>query len=357
MDALPREVGYLYFLDLNPQKFASLVVEKFFQNNPDLKKCWPSEKCKYVETDTIRDLEYLDFSLSNNNPQLFKDYLDWATRVRTSRGIKIEILNQRYKIFFDAIKESTSLNKSQDTLQSLEDIFNGYANVDEVKPETPFEDDINTIGSIFLSSLLKGNRHEALNIATEGFNQGMDLRDFYLKIIQPTMYEVGRRWEINQITVSQEHLATAITQYVMAHTYYEFVPENKGKTKGKICLSGVGGEIHEMGLQIVGALLELDGWEVLYLGTNSPDDSIIQTIKMNQISLLGISVTMFFNLHNAERLIQRIRAEKSIENCKIIVGGKAFCLENFGKNYWESIGADGLGYDGEDAIKVVNSLL
>lgn len=358
MDALPREVGYFHFLDLDSSEFGSKVTETFFNNYPELKKSKPPITFERVQIDTVRDLEYLDFALSNSDPQLFKDYLDWATRVRISRGAKKEILAQRYQVFLEAIKESSSLKDHPETIQSLEQIFLEIYKSKSITPETPFlEENIKTIGSIFLSSILKGNRHGALKIVQEAFKQGASLKDFYLKIVQPAMYEVGRLWEINKITVSQEHLATAITQYVMVHTYYQFVPENNGKAKGKICLSGVGGELHEIGLQIVGGLLELDGWEVLYLGTNSPDESIIETIKSEDIDVLGISVTMFFNLHIAERLIKKIRAEKSLEHCKVIVGGRSFCIEKLKDEYWKSIGADGFGYDGEDAVRVIESLI
>ena len=76
--------------------------------------------------------------------------------------------------------------------------------------------------NIFVLAPLAGNRKAALNVAKEFLAQGLTVPEVYLKVLQPSMYEIGRRWEANEITVASEHMATAITQYVMVRLFPPF---------------------------------------------------------------------------------------------------------------------------------------
>ena len=49
--------------------------------------------------------------------------------------------------------------------------------------------------------------------------EGHSLLDIYVEIFQESLYQVGRAWEMNELTVAEEHMATAITQYVIAQNY------------------------------------------------------------------------------------------------------------------------------------------
>jgi methanogenic corrinoid protein MtbC1 len=153
------------------------------------------------------------------------------------------------------------------------------------------------------------------------------------------LYEVGARWESNRITVAQEHIATAITQYVMARIYEP--PVDTAKDKGTIVLTGVEGELHSIGAVMVGDLLELSGWTVRSLGTNLPAASILSVIRETRPSHVGISATMLFNLAAVRQLIEAIRAECR-DRVSILVGGAAFRST---PDLWRQVAADGFAAD------------
>lgn len=81
----------------------------------------------------------------------------------------------------------------------------------------------------YITALKKGNRQHAVSIARQALEEGIDVRDLYVEVFQPAMHEIGRLWETNQLTVAQEHLATAITQSVMAqlYSYISLCPDRK----------------------------------------------------------------------------------------------------------------------------------
>ena len=67
-------------------------------------------------------------------------------------------------------------------------------------------------------ALLKGSYRE-LRDALGTIKDTRSLSDFYLKVVQPAMYEIGSLWQTGEISVAEEHLATSLMNRLMASTY------------------------------------------------------------------------------------------------------------------------------------------
>lgn len=197
----------------------------------------------------------------------------------------------------------------------------------------------------FLSYLLEGNFQSALKFARRFIKSPDDIENFYLKIVQPSLYDVGNLWEAGKISVAEEHLATAIVGRVMANIYINF-PITKKKAKAVVTSSP--NEFHELGARIVADFLEMDGWEVYFLGANVPEQELIKLIKRAKPQILAISVTMPFNIEKAESIIRSVREIKGVKP-KIIVGGIAF---NILPEIYKKIGADFWAPDAKKAVEV-----
>lgn len=194
----------------------------------------------------------------------------------------------------------------------------------EAEGKREADDPLTLSRRLFLQAILAGRREAAVAIVLEAHNAGHDLRDLYVEIFQEALYEVGRLWEANRITVADEHMATAITQYVVARVY-ERLPV-AGERRGRAVITGVQGELHQVGANMVADLLEADGWDVRFLGTDMPLDGILKTAGDHQANLLGISATMLFNLPQVIELVERTRTELGAAAPRIILGGGAFRL-------------------------------
>ncbi len=120
--------------------------------------------------------------------------------------------------------------------------------------------------------------------------QGGAIQDLYIHVFQCVQRELGRLWQINQITVAQEHYCSASTQLIMSQLYpYIFAGEKNGRKMVAACL---GGELHEIGLRMVADIFEMGGWDTFYLGANTPPESIVQMLVVEQAELLALSATM-----------------------------------------------------------------
>lgn len=89
--------------------------------------------------------------------------------------------------------------------------------------------DLRALRDAYLKAQLAGNRREALRLVFErGLDRGATLCQLQLDVVQSAQQEIGRLWQENRISIAQEHMATAISQYVLAHLYQRAHPEPEG---------------------------------------------------------------------------------------------------------------------------------
>jgi methanogenic corrinoid protein MtbC1 len=98
----------------------------------------------------------------------------------------------------------------------------------------------------YVTAITTGKKVEALNIIQGLIDKGESIPKIYEKIIVPSQYEVGRLWEMNKISVAQEHLATNISQFIMSHFFFNLLQTKQESEKEKKILGVcVGPELHE----------------------------------------------------------------------------------------------------------------
>jgi methanogenic corrinoid protein MtbC1 len=204
----------------------------------------------------------------------------------------------------------------------------------------------------YLDALLRGDRRTACELVLNAVGQGTSAKDVYLQLFQPTQHEIGRLWQMNRITVAQEHYCTAATQLIMSQLYpHVFATERIGRRLVATC---VGDELHELGVRMVADLFELEGWDTYYLGANAPADTILQAVEAQRVDVLAISATMTFHVREVAALIDRVRRHEASRDVTILVGGYPF---NVAPGLWQEVGADGYARDAEQAVMLAQRLV
>lgn len=204
---------------------------------------------------------------------------------------------------------------------------------------------------LYLAAILAGRRQGAVDIALGAVERGTDVRDVYVDILQESLYEVGRLWEANRISVATEHLATAITQLVVARLY-EHLPRPEA-ARGRLVLTGIEGELHQVGGLMVADALESDGWDVKFLGTDVPVPDVISAISEHRPEVLGISCTMLQNVPRVSFLIGTVRSTFRESAPRIVVGGGAFRAD---PGRASDVGADAWAPDMRAAVGTTRTL-
>ncbi len=199
---------------------------------------------------------------------------------------------------------------------------------------------------VYLDALRAGDRRRALSVVDDARATGLGLPTLYLEVFQPALREIGRLWQENEITVAEEHLATAITQLAMGRLYADFcmTTSRNGRTLLAACAAT---EKHEVGLRMICDLLELEGWDATYLGASVPEDSLVAMVLRDRPDALALSASLAPHLPQLRSLIQALRAATGEAAPYIMVGGRPFLDDD---TLALRVGADVMAHDASDAV-------
>lgn len=306
------------------QRVAQAITEEFFRNNREWTARYGERGREFCKADACFHVEFLAGAIEAGSPEAFGDYARWTARMLGARGIAAHTLEQNLAQLGKHLS-GTLLPEEREAVLS----FLAYGREACTKPEPaadaqPSGDSLGLAQRVFLAAILGGQRQAALNIADEALRAGHNHVDIDVDIFAASLHHVGELWELNKISVAQEHMATAITQYAIAAIYPRLVPP--AVRRGSMVVTGVSGELHQIGANLVADAMEANGWTVRFLGTNLPHSSVLSAVEESSADVLCISTTIVANLPSAAELVRVVRARLSERAPRIVLGGAAYRL-------------------------------
>lgn len=141
-----------------------------------------------------------------------------------------------------------------------------------------------------------------------------------IELIKPTLWEVGRRWERGQITVTVEHFASAFFQGLLTNLLHALPPSN---ARPLVIACSAPGEGHALAPLILALLLRRAGLRVAYLGQNIESAGLLQTARQLSPALLCISITLVSFLEALIDMGQKLE-ELPAPRPALVFGGQLF---------------------------------
>src|SRR5450432_4129896 len=301
------------------QDVARAVTEEFFLQHPDWAVRYGVRGRQFCTADTCLHIDFLAGAIEANSPEAFADYSRWTARMLAARGIAEHTLEENLGQLERHLLGAILAEEREAVLTFL-----GRGRQACTPSEAPAADLQSSEGSlsltqkIFLAAILRGQGEAALKVVEEALHAGHSHADIYVEVFAASLQQVGELWELNKISVAQEHMATAITQYVIALIYPRMVPS--GTRRGGMVVTGVAGELHQVGANLVADAMEANGWTVRFLGTNLPHSSILATIEEISADMLCISTTIVANLPSVVDLVQTVRSKLNQHVPRIVLG-------------------------------------
>lgn len=181
--------------------------------------------------------------------------------------------------------------------------------------------DFDALTRRYLVAQLAGDRRAALRLLVdEGLGQGAGVIELLSQVIGAAQLEIGRLWQTNQISVAQEHLATGVSQLVMARLFELASPA--ARNDRLVVVACVEGEQHELPARLVADYLDHAGFTVRHLGANVPTDHLLALLADRPPAVLALSATMSFHVAALRATVGRVRT--AFPDLPIIAGGHAF---------------------------------
>jgi methanogenic corrinoid protein MtbC1 len=170
----------------------------------------------------------------------------------------------------------------------------------------------------FVTAQLAGDRAGVLAIVADARRRGIGVREVQIRVIAEAQREIGRLWEINRVSIAQEHLATALAHLALARLYE---PVASAPRRPTVLLACVQGEHHDFGPRIAADVLDGAGYDVRFLGADVPTGSLADLAERTRPDVICLSATMLFHLPALRAAVAAIRAK--LPDAPILVGGRA----------------------------------
>ena len=202
-----------------------------------------------------------------------------------------------------------------------------------------------------IDSVASGQEANAKKLTQELLDQGVDAKSIIDDALIPAMDQVGKKFQNKEIFVP-EMLINALTMREAMKIIEPHITDSQKNSKVKFVLGTVAGDLHDIGKDIVGMMLEGAGFEVIDMGIDVSSEDFISAVKSNQAAFLGLSALLTTTMPRMKEIIAALADEGIRNNVKVLIGGAPVT-----ESYAKEIGADAYAKDASAAVEAARSLL
>jgi corrinoid protein of di/trimethylamine methyltransferase len=199
-------------------------------------------------------------------------------------------------------------------------------------------------------AILTGNFKAAKEITQQALAAGADPQAMVQQYMIPAMDEVGRRYEANEYFVP-ELLISARAMKASLEFIRPLLIASGAQPAGRVVIGTVKGDLHDIGKNLVAAMLEGAGFEVIDLGVDVPPEKFIAALTEKKAGLVAMSALLTTTMNSMKTTVEAIKAAGVRNNVKIMIGGAPVT-----EKYSEEIGADGYSSNANGAVALARKL-
>jgi 5-methyltetrahydrofolate--homocysteine methyltransferase len=200
-------------------------------------------------------------------------------------------------------------------------------------------------------AILTGNAKVSKEVTQQALAAGADPGDLVQKYMIPAMDEVGRRYEANEYFVP-ELLISARAMKASLEFIRPLLAARGSEPAGRVVIGTVKGDLHDIGKNLVAAMLEGAGFEVIDLGVDVPPEKFIAALNERKANLVAMSALLTTTMNSMKTTIEAFKAAGIRGNIKVMIGGAPVT-----EKYAEEIGADGYSTNANGAVALARKLV
>jgi corrinoid protein of di/trimethylamine methyltransferase len=200
-------------------------------------------------------------------------------------------------------------------------------------------------------AVIVGDTAAAEQAAKDALTAGISAYDAIMNGLAEGMKTVGDKYEKKEYFLP-DMLISADAMYAGLNILTPHIPKSESKSKGKIVLGVVEGDIHDIGKNIVKIMLTASGYEVVDLGRDVPTADFIEKAKSEGAQVIAMSTLLTPTLMSMKTVEDKLKEEGMKDKVKTVIGGGATSED------WKSkIGSDAYGKDASEAVDKVKLLV
>ncbi len=200
-------------------------------------------------------------------------------------------------------------------------------------------------------AVLKGFAETARTLTQQAIADGVDPLKIVNEYMVPAMDEVGRRFECSEYFVP-ELLLSARAMKAALEIIRPLLTASGSQPVARVVVGTVKGDLHDIGKNLVAAMFEGGGFEVIDLGVNVPPEKFIEAVKARGAQVVAISALLTTTMPGMRTTIEAFKQAGLRDQVKILIGGAPIT-----QKYADDIGADGYSENAPGAVHVARRVL
>jgi len=193
-------------------------------------------------------------------------------------------------------------------------------------------------------AVVSGDAKATQALTQQALADGVDPLKLVNDYMVPAMDEVGRRFEANEYFVP-ELLISARAMKASLEIIRPLLAARGDQPLGRVAIGTVKGDLHDIGKNLVGSLLEGGGFEVIDLGVNVTPEKFIATVNEKNANIIAMSALLTTTMPAMKTTIDALKQAGVRNKVKILIGGAPIT-----QKYADEIGADGYSENAVGAV-------
>jgi 5-methyltetrahydrofolate--homocysteine methyltransferase len=201
------------------------------------------------------------------------------------------------------------------------------------------------------AGVISGDAASIKELTQQALDEGASAIDVLQKGLVPGMDHVGAEFRKGEMYVP-EVLLSARAMHGAMNILRPLLAETGAELSGLIVLGTVKGDLHDIGKNLVGMMLEGAGFEVVDLGVNVEPAKFVEAIRDSKPNVVAMSALLTTTMHAMQETINAIKEAGVRDQVKIMVGGAPVTAD-----FAEKIGADGFASNASAATEKAKQLI
>ncbi len=200
-------------------------------------------------------------------------------------------------------------------------------------------------------AILNGDEKLSAQLVREALDQGANPSELISGWMIPAMDEVGRLFEAQEFYVP-ELLLSGRAMKAAIEPLRPLLAASGAQPTGRIVLGTVKGDLHDIGKNLVGSMLEGAGFEVLDLGIDVQTDKFVEAVRNHTPHILALSALLTVTMPEMQKVIEALSQAGIRSQVKVMIGGAPVT-----RDFAKEIGADGYGENASSAVTAARALI
>lgn len=200
-------------------------------------------------------------------------------------------------------------------------------------------------------AVINGDAKTAREITEKALADGVDPLALVNEHMVPAMSEVGRRYECNEYFVP-ELLISARAMKASLELIRPLLIAGGREPVGRVAIGTVKGDLHDIGKNLVAAMLEGGGFEVIDLGVNVSPEQFVAAVREKNAQVVAMSALLTTTMPSMKSTIEALKSAGVRHQVKVLIGGAPIT-----QRYAEEIGADGFSENAPGAVTLAKKAL